>query len=414
MLGKSESLGNSTNLFAVEDRALKIFSKKATARRPHIPFVLGHPSEPGEAPSGRLASRAHDAGWNYLEAQKEFDRRLLTQFAPAAVFLNEEWEVIHSRGPLDLYLKLAPGRASLSVLKMVREGLLLELRNALGRAKKENTIVKKRRVEVDSGTGAQGEGAGGAGRFVNFEVNPISIASLAGVCLMVVFQEAPAEFEERKQSGHSAKIRRESETAARRVEKLKQELVATKEYLQSVIETQEAANEEVQSLNEEILSRNEELQSTNEELETAKEELQSSNEELTTVNDELRDRNLETTQANNDLINLLASVDIAMVMVASDLTIRRFTPKAQKLLGLIPADVGRPVHSINPALEIPEFQKLVSTVIAELEPVEKVLNDHGGARHLLRILPYRVAENKIDGAVITIVDFIPKALAGGN
>jgi septal ring factor EnvC (AmiA/AmiB activator) len=82
------------------------------------------------------------------------------------------------------------------------------------------------------------------------------------------------------------------------------ELTATKEYLQSVIETQEATNEELQSANEEILSSNEELQSTNEELETAKEELQSTNEELSTVNDELRNRNAEISQVNNDLTNL--------------------------------------------------------------------------------------------------------------
>jgi two-component system CheB/CheR fusion protein len=414
VLGTSESLGNSTNLFAVEDRALRIFSKKATAARPHISFALGHHSEPGEAHGGRFSSRAREAGWNYLEAQKEFDRRLLTQFAPAAVFLNEDLEVIHSRGTVDRYLKLAPGRASLSILKMVREGLLLDLRNALGRAKKENAIVKKQRVQLESGSLAKGEAAGEAIRFVNFEVIPIGVANLPGVCFMVVFQDAPAESEGRKHGGHSAGFVRESESAARRLEKLKQELVSTKEYLQSVIETQEAANEEVQSANEEILSSNEELQSTNEELETAKEELQSSNEELSTVNDELRERNLETAQVNNDLTNLLASVDIAMVMVASDLTIRRFTPKAQKLLGLIPGDVGRPIQSINPALEIPEFQQMVSQVMAELHSVEKDLTDRGGAHHLLRILPYRTAENKIEGAVITIVDLIPKALAGGN
>src|SRR5262249_59654519 len=55
----------------------------------------------------------------------------------------------------------------------------------------------------------------------------------------------------------------ESETT-----RLHQELAATREYLQSVIEQQEAANEELQSSNEEVQSANEELQSINEELET--------------------------------------------------------------------------------------------------------------------------------------------------
>lgn len=188
-----------------------------------------------------------------------------------------------------------------------------------------------------------------------------------------------------------------------RIVKLEQELAATKEYLQSVIETQEATNEELQSANEEILSSNEELQSTNEELETAKEELQSANEELTTVNDELRIRNLEITQVNSDLTNLFASIDVAVIMIGSDLTIRRFTPEAQKFLGLIPADIGRPLLNINPTVEIPNFQASVLQVMSNLRPVEKEFNDPKVGRYLLRILPFRTAGNKIDGAVITII-----------
>jgi len=409
VLGKSEGIGTSSNLFAVEDRALKIFCKKAAAARPPVSFSLSHHSEHGEGRSPRIAYKPSDAGWNYLEAQKEFDRRLLTQFAPASVFLNEDLEVIHSRGHVDLYLKLAPGRASLSILKMVREGLLLDLRNALTRAKKQKTIVQKTRVQIAEGGTNEDGGAGESIRFVNFEVIPIGIGNLPGAFFMVVFEESPPETLRRNQA---AQKMLESKSVSHRIAKLKGELVATKEYLQSVIETQEAANEEVQSANEEILSSNEELQSTNEELETAKEELQSSNEELSTVNDELRDRNQEITQANSDLTNLLASVDIAMVMVTSDLTIRRFTPKAQKILGLIPGDVGRPLQNINPSLEIPEFQQMVLKVMAELQAVEKELVDRDGTHHLLRILPYRSAENKIDGAVITIVDITPARAIG--
>jgi len=159
----------------------------------------------------------------------------------------------------------------------------------------------------------------------------------------------------------------------------------------------------LQSANEEILSSNEELQCTNEELETAKDELQSANEELTTVNDELRNRNVEITTVNNDLTDLLASIDIAVVMVGSDLTIRRFTPEAQKFLGLIPADVGRPLLNINPTIEIPDFQSHVLHVMSNLRPVEKELRDRKGGRFQLRILPCRTVDNKIDGAVITII-----------
>src|SRR6267154_2431633 len=330
VLGTSEGLGATTGLFAAEDRTNKIFSKKAGGTRQEAAFSLNSRTERTEYGAARIPGKHLDANWNYAEAQKEFDRRLLTQYTPATVFVNEEMEIIHTRGNVNSYLKLAPGKPSLSLLKMAREGLLVELRNAIARAKKENVVVGKRNLQLKNGDGS-GEGARGthATRLVNFDVIPVSLGNFKELYFMIVFQEAPQE-PERGAAARRTRPAEETETATRRTAKLEEELAATKEYLQSVIETQEATNEELQSANEEILSSNEEWQSTNEEMETAKEELQSANEELTTVNDELRNRNLEITQINNDLINLLSSIDIAVIMIGSDLTIRRFTPKAQK------------------------------------------------------------------------------------
>ena len=109
-----------------------------------------------------------------------------------------------------------------------------------------------------------------------------------------------------------------------RFRELEAELAATKEYLQAVLEEQGTNLEELQSSNEELMSANEELQSLNEEMETSKEELQSTNEELATLNEELENRNQELTQANNDLYNLLGAVQIAIVMLGSDLRITNF------------------------------------------------------------------------------------------
>jgi len=131
------------------------------------------------------------------------------------------------------------------------------------------------------------------------------------------------------------------------------------------------------------------------------------------VNDELRSRNLDVTHINNDLTNLLGSVDIAMVIVGSDLTIRRFTPKAQKIFGLIAGDIGRPLQNINPPLEMPKIQQMVLHVMDQPESLESELTDRNGSRYQLRILPYRTQDNKIDGAVITIVDIFPKGQTGG-
>jgi two-component system CheB/CheR fusion protein len=241
---------------------------------------------------------------------------------------------------------------------------------------------------------------------VGFDVVPVTLGNLEEIYFMIVFQDESPE------SSRTAALRRgrpdeKGMEVSERAAKLEQELAAAKEYLQSVIETQEATNEELQSANEEILSSNEELQSTNEEMETAKEELQSANEELTTVNDELRSRNQEITTINNDLTNLLSSIDIAVIMIGSDLTIRRFTPKAQKFLGLIHADVGRALSNINPTIEIAGLMSMVQQVMADLRTMETELTDRNGIHYQFKVLPYRTVENKIDGAVITIVDIAP-------
>jgi two-component system CheB/CheR fusion protein len=405
VLGSSEGVGSASNLFMPVDRVHKIFSRKSTAVRQVVSFSLEHPSGRGGPGAIRTSLKQTDSAWNYLEAQKEFDRRVLTQYSPATVFVNDDLEIIYTRGGVNHFLKLMPGRASLSILKMAQEGLLLDLRNAIARAKKENVVVRKENVQIKEGESGDEDGRSSDRKFprmAGFEVTPITVPNLKERYYMIVFQDKTGE---RRTTAPAKKGRgsADSKVAGAQITKLQQELAAAKEYLQSVIETQEAMNEELQSANEEILSSNEELQSTNEELQTAKEELQSANEELTTVNDELRIRNIEITQVNTDLTNLVGSIEIAVVMIGSDLTVRRFTPEAQKFLGLISTDVGRPLLNIHPSLEIPEFEAVVKEVMSALKPIDKVLTDRDNNRFLMRILPCRTLENKIDGAVITII-----------
>ena len=415
ILGASEGIGSASNLFTTVDRVQKIFSRKTTAVRQVVSFSLEHPSGRGAA-AIRTSLKQTDSAWNFLEAQKEFDRRVLSQYSPATVFVNDDLEIIYTRGNLNPFLKLMPGRASLSILKMAQEGLLLDLRNAIARARKENVVVRKENVQIKDADGGEDGGSSTSPqspRTAGFEVTPISVPNLKERYYMIVFH---AKTDEKPISRAEKKGRRtaDSRASAAQITKLQQELAAAKEYLQSVIETQEATNEELQSANEEILSSNEELQSTNEELETAKEELQSANEELTTVNDELRGRNLEITQVNTDLTNLFGSIEIAVVMIGSDLTIRRFTPEAQKFLGLISTDVGRPLLNIHQWVELPDFEVLVKEVMSTVKPINKELTDRNNIRYLVRVLPCRTLENKIDGAVITIIPVMVRNAAEAN
>jgi PAS domain S-box-containing protein len=134
-------------------------------------------------------------------------------------------------------------------------------------------------------------------RVRNITLKVIPLSHLRERNFLVLFEERAGQKPVKIEGVAAGKSEQESEIP--QVTLLKKELAATKEYLQSLVETGQAANEERQSANEEILSSNEELQSTNEELETTKEELQSTNEELNTVNEELRSRNLELGQSRD-------------------------------------------------------------------------------------------------------------------
>ncbi len=185
---------------------------------------------------------------------------------------------------------------------------------------------------------------------------------------------------------------------------LRQELASTKQYLQSIVDEQEAASQELRAAHEEVLSSNEELQSTNEELETTKEELQSANEELTTVNEQFMSRNRELDALTDDLSNFISSADLPMVTVGRDLRIRRLTPAAQKAFNLLPTDVGRSIEHIKFSLAVDGIGAIIDNVIASVQPWEREVRDRDGRWWVLRVLPFRTGDNRIDGATIVAVD----------
>jgi two-component system CheB/CheR fusion protein len=322
------------------------------------------------------------------------------------VLVNSDMEVLQFRGDTGLYLSPSPGKASLNLLKMLRDGLLVGVRGALLKAKREETPIRESGLRVRSNGGY---------RQVDVQVVPVR-GSNAGAQphFLVLLENAPLtevvpakpESSDRQQRTRvqEASERKAQEVTEQETARLAQELAATREYLQSVIEQQEAANEELQSSNEEVQSANEELQSINEELETSKEEVQSANEELATVNEELQNRNAELGQSNNDFTNLLASVQLPIVMLGPDLRIRRFTPMAEKLLNLIGSDVGRPISDIHMGLGIPDLEQRLIDVMETVAVQELEVRDKQGHWYALRIRPYRTQENRIDGALLVLID----------
>ncbi|HVS75309.1 MAG TPA: CheR family methyltransferase, partial [Steroidobacteraceae bacterium] len=396
-LGPSETIGASRDLFELEDAKAKIYSKKAVAPRLEYAFPLGAytpTSLEARSESAREAAREH-----VPDVQRDADRVLLARYLPAGVLINENHDVLQFRGDTGRYLTPAPGKASLNVLKMAREGLLVSLRTLLQRARREDVVVREEGVRIKTNGGYTD---------VTLAVIPLGRPNTSERCYWILFENpapAAAARERGERPRRSVKARSgELEEKDKQINRLLQELSATRDYLQSVIEQQEAANEELQSANEEVQSANEELQSINEELETSREEIQSSNEELTTVNEELQNRNEELNRVNNDLNNLFGSLQMAIVMVWQDLRIRRFTPMAEKLFNLIATDIGRPIGDIKLNLTVPDLPKLLAEVIDQVTTRDLEVQDQGGRWYQLRIRPYRTLDNHIDGAVILLFD----------
>ncbi|HYK02613.1 MAG TPA: CheR family methyltransferase [Thermoanaerobaculia bacterium] len=392
LLGSSETIGTFGDLFSPVDRRHKIYRRTATA--PNRLTVDFEPSS-GPLPARARAERPPMPEQNAPPPNvfREADRVMLARLAPPGVLINESMEIIQFRGRTSSYLEPPSGAASFNILKMVREGLLADLRAAIHTARKSDDPVRREGIRVK---------ANGDFITVDLEVIPFTTPQKERYQL-VLFHDAGNAAAESPRTDRQPTLQ-EQEGESRTVTRLKRELEATREYLQSIIEEQEAMNEELRSANEEIQSSNEELQSTNEELETAKEELQSSNEELITLNEELERGNEELAEVNNDLVNLLASIDVSIVILDAQLRIRRFNPPAQRVLGLIGADVGRPIQDVNSTLLVDGLDRMIERVIDDLEVLELEVKDRRGGAHLLRIRPYRTVENRIEGAVLVLID----------
>jgi two-component system, chemotaxis family, CheB/CheR fusion protein len=386
VLGTSENIGTFTDWFHPVDSRHRIFRKRP-APAGHPTFDLGS-FVPGGGHMHHAGSEEGAAPWSALDVQREADRIVLSRYAPVGVVVDEAMTVLQFRGRTAPYLEPAPGMASLDLFRMLREGLLAEVRGAVTRAQAENVVTTGQTVRALDNVA------------VEVQVIPFQVPPAGARYFVILFQDVvtagqteppPPPPEPRLPAdGH--------------VVQLQQELGAMREYLQSIIEEQESTNEELKSANEEILSANEELQSTNEELQTAKEEAQSANEELATVNEELRHRNAELARVNSDLLNLLSGIGIPIVMVSRDLRIRRFTPPAEKVFNLIPSDVGRPIGDIKPNLEVSDLPRVIAGVIDSLAPFDSKVKDSEGRAYHLRVRPYVTLEKTIDGASVVLLD----------
>ncbi|MEO5735002.1 MAG: chemotaxis protein CheB [Rubrivivax sp.] len=381
-LGSSETADCSNDGFLAIDKRHRLYRRAGGGRSPRL--LVADSSEaaaPREPVSSATAARAR------LPIHAEMHQRALVAWAPPSVLIDSRNEILHVSEGASQFLQVRSGPASLSLLDTVKPELQLDLRTALFRARPvgaDRAAPVVTRCESPDGP-------------VTMTVQPLQIED-GEDAMLVVFQRT-------KEPDHAAAIRNRSNGDADVTpHPLDAEQKRLQAHLQEVIEHSEASTEELMSSNEELQSVNEELRSATEELETSREELQSTNEELTTVNVQLAMKVEETSRINDDLQNLINSHDIGTVFVDSAMRIKRYTPRALDLFNLIPADVGRLLTDITHRLDYPNLVQDAHATFQTLRLVEREVRGNDGRQYVARMLPYRTADDKIEGAILAFVD----------
>jgi two-component system CheB/CheR fusion protein len=385
VLGSAEVV-DASELFRTDDKKLCLYRKRnVPPPEPRLPvFPMTRSRVTG--PSSQAASGTP-------VAYGEMHQRLVERYAPPSILVSAEDKVVHLSEHAGRYLVHPGGELTASVAKLVREELRPELRALLQQVREGGAPVNSKPIDVQFN---------GHARPVVLQVRP-SLQKEDDGLILVIFEEheplAWREVGESEQPGEGRTVQLEDE-----VHQLRQRL-------QTTIEEFESSQEEMKASNEEMQSTNEELRSTLEELETSKEELQSINEELQTVNQENRHKVEELSQLSMDLHNLLAATDIATLFLDRELRILRFTPKLGELFSVRTTDRGRPISDLTARIGYPELRQDAIVVLQRLTSVERELRDEVGRWYLTHVHPYRSAEDRIEGVVITFVDITTRKQA---
>ena len=405
-IGSSETGGNVQSLFSPVDAKHRIFVRRSVPRPKWRAPILPADDEsvvsvtPAQTRARTLLPLKRSGAretWSDTEQSRqdrqerrsvlfgELHLKLLEEYGPPSVVVNEDHDMVHLSARAGRYLQFVAGEPTANLLKMVHPQMRVELRTALFRAAQsgETVFTAPQTVDID-----------GKNEAVVIEVRPMRSTDEAQGFALVLFHrqvETDAPPSELPPPDIVARS-------------LDEEVQYLKGQLSATAEQYEGANEELKASNEEFQAMNEELRSATEELETSKEELQSVNEELTTVNDELKRSVEELSKANTDLNNLMASTDIGTIFLDRQLRIQRFTPSAQKIFNLLPADIGRPLSDITGKLAYPEFIHEAQSVLDNLATTEREVRVGDESWYVVRIAPYRTQEDRIAGVVATFID----------
>ena len=391
-LGSSESIGDATDRFHPLSTKANLYRNRRVGQPPPM---LAAPSRVFRAPvSSAALQRANDRfNGGEMPSLDEINRRIITEFSPACLVIDNRDEVIHVIGGAADYLKFSPGTVSRNLFKLTAHNLANALRSALIRAQQKGDKFTYDNVRFKEGRKP---------RVVRLHVRPLTDKHgkpTGSRLVLIEKQPAPSK------SSAARRTYRSDTQSTQRIADLERDLLLTRDTLQATVQDLETSNEEIQAANEELLAANEELQSTNE-------ELQSVNEELHTVNTENQNRIEELTRVTNDINNLLATAAVGVLIIDDQLRVRRASRSALLLLDLTEADLGVPIETVSRILHVSDLAAIAERVSRTGQPEEREIEHPGGSRWLLlRCAPFRNEIGRTQGVVLVLVDLTERHLS---
>jgi two-component system CheB/CheR fusion protein len=381
-LGSAETVDTASDLFIPVDKKHRIYqASSARVVRSLISsptFAASEKPLPGKLPARRAERRQKTA--------KEMHQALIEDYGPPSILVDKNNDVLYATRSAGRFLRHPGGEPTNNILNTVHPDLQLTLRTCLFQASTSGQSVATPYTLLSQGDKPTS---------VRIVVRPSQQADEADFILLV-FEESH-DMARTELAANPA-----SENAI--VLHLEEELAQSRQQLKAVIDQYEAAMEDLKSSNEELQAINEELRAATEEMETSKEELQSTNEELITVNVELKTKMEETAKAIDDLQNFVSATDIAVIFIDRGMCIKRFTEPATHLFNLIQTDINRSLGDITHRLDYPNIFHDIKLVFDKLQPIDQEVRSDSGEWYLAKLLPYRTAEDRIDGVVVCFID----------
>jgi two-component system, chemotaxis family, CheB/CheR fusion protein len=383
-LGVSESVGESGRFETIGDGTKRLYRRSSTPYGVAPRVSAADPVRVGGAAAAPEPVFAPAAKSRFSHGALHL--RMLEQYTPASVIVNERLDVMHLSSEAGRFLRLGQGAPSHNLLGLARDELGRALRTALHHGFETGAAVTRQvTMPLD-----------GASQEVTVHVRPSAPdGDGAGRYALIVFEAGtPA-----KSAGRTRAV-----GPVRAEPELEMELDRTRALLETTTAMHDATVAELQTVNEELQSINEEQKAATEELETGREEIQSINEELTTINQEHQSTIEELKRTNADLQNLIESTEIGTIFLDTSMRIRRFTPAATAIFNFAASDQGRLLFDITHRLDYSGLAADVASVLASRERVEREVSSPDGNAWILRINPYRSFDGDYDGVVLTFFD----------